>query len=241
MHIPKTAGTSFNTLAQTFYPNGLTINHIELISPRDYHDLGANYDYISGHVRCGLLKEYFQAEHTAFYTIIREPYRQLHSHLQWMIQTAENPDERFFKATNETIYRLGQKLGEFDFSSAQSLETFVNSIDDLEAAFLDNVQTRYFLDDQPLRVVQQDMDTALSNGSLFELIGTTEHYDHFVERFKALNHIRGDTRLGKLNRSRSALLFDHQDEQIQEILKPLVHYDVRLYEHLGGFDMHHPG
>jgi len=234
MHIPKTAGTSFNTLAQTFYPKGSTINHIELIPTRDYKGLAGSHHYISGHLRYGLLREYFRPEHTAFYTIIREPYRQLHSHLKWMIQTAENPDERFFKATNETICLLGKKLAEIDFSSIRSIETFVTSLEDLEAAFLDNVQTRYFLDDQPSRVVLNDLDTALSNASLFELIGTTEHYDHFVRRFKAVNDIRGNTTLSPLNTSRSALLFDHQDEQMQEILKPLVQYDLLIYERLGG-------
>lgn len=230
MHIPKTAGTSFNTLAQTFFPRKSTISHIELIPEQDYRALADRHRYISGHLRYGLLRQYFQSEQTAFYTIIREPFGQLHSHLKWMVQTAENPDETFFKATNETIYRLGRKLANIDFSSIRSMEAFVNSLNDLEAAFLDNIQTRYFLEDQPLRVVEQDLDRAIANASIFHLIGTTEEYDQFVQRFKSAHCIRVGTDYNALNISRSTSLFDPKDKLIQEILKPLVRYDLKLYE-----------
>ena len=232
MHIPKTAGTSFNTLAQTFFPKGTTVSHIELISASDYRELVNTHNFISGHLRCGLLKKYFLSTQTTFYTIIREPYHHLHSHLKWMIQTVENSEETFFKATNKTIYRLGEKLTGIDFSSNRSIERFVDSLDDLEAAFLDNAQTRYFLDDQPPRVAGHDIDTALANASLFELIGTTEQYDHFVKRFKASNGINVDTDLQPLNISMSTDLFDYRDESVQKALRPLVDFDQRLYQRI---------
>ncbi len=229
MHIPKTAGTSFNTLAQSLFPGGSTISHIELVDARSYPSLLNDYRYISGHLRIGLLKQHFGGERTAFYTIVREPFKQLHSHLKWMIQTAQNPDEKFFKATNKVIYRLGLRIAETDFSSSRSLETFVNSLDDLEAAFLDNTQARYFLDHQPQRFRPDDMKTVLENGSNFRLIGVTERYDDFVERFKKENGLDGQTGLQQLNISKSNDLFDYRSESIREILKPLVDFDLQLY------------
>lgn len=229
MHIPKTAGTSFNTLAQSLYPGGSTISHIELVDTQSYPALLHNYRYISGHLRFGLLEQHFGGPKTVFYTIVRDPYKQLHSHLKWMIQTAQNPEEKFFKATNKVIYRLGLRIADIDFSSRRSLETFVNSLDDLEAAFLDNIQARYFLDDQPRRVCLDDMKTILANASRFRLIGVTERYEDFVNRFKNDNDLDGPVNLQQLNISKSTDLFDYRNEAIQEILKPLVTFDLRLH------------
>lgn len=229
MHIPKTAGTSFNTLAQTLFPGGSAISHIELVDTQSYPALLQNYRYISGHLRFGLLKHHFGCPQTVFYTIVRDPFKQLHSHLKWMIQTAQNPEEKFFKATNKIIYRLGLRIADVDFSSRRSLEIFVNSLDDLEAAFLDNIQARYFLDDQPQRVCVDDMKTILANASRFRLIGVTERYDDFVDRFKNENDLDGTANLQQLNISKSTDLFDYRNEATQEILKPLVTFDLRLY------------
>lgn len=230
MHIPKTAGTSFNTLAHSLFPKGATINHIELIPAHRYPALQQEYRFISGHLRFGLLKKYFGSDNTSYFTIVREPYQQLHSHLKWMIQTAANPDEEFFKATNKVIYNLGLKLSRVDFSSTDSLRYFVDSLDDLEAAFLDNNQTRYFLDDQPRRVIEGDLDKAAANAALFDLVGITEEYDSFVDRFKELNNIDVSTILNRLNISRAAYLFDYNDEIVCDILKPLVQVDLPLYD-----------
>lgn len=232
MHIPKTAGTSFNTLAQTFFPKGSTISHIELIHAERYHALRRDYRYISGHLRYGTLKQHFDQEHHAFFTIVREPYTQLHSHLKWMIQTATNPDDNFFKMTNQVIYRLGLKLADIDFNEPDSLAQFVSSLDDLEAAFLDNAQTRYFLDEPVLRIQENDLETALYNASQFRLVGITERYEDFVQRFKIINSIDVDENLQQLNISKSANLFDYRDESIRETLKPLVSVDLELYAHL---------
>jgi len=232
MHIPKTAGTSFNTLAQTLFPKGSTISHIELIAADRYPALNQNYRYISGHLRYGLLKQHFDQEHHAFYAIVREPYTQLHSHLKWMIQTVKNPDDNFFKMTNQVIYRLGLKLAGIDFASPGSLAQFVGSLDDLEAAFLDNAQTRYFLNEQVLRVQDNDLETALYNASQFRLVGITEHYDDFVHRFKTINGIDVDENLQHMNISKSANLFNYHDESIRKTLKPLVSLDLKLYAHL---------
>jgi hypothetical protein len=111
MHIPKTAGTSFNTLAHAIFPKGTAINHIELLPESRYALLAESCNYISGHLRFGRLQECFSSDHDDFYTILREPYAQLQSHLKWLIQTAANPEEKYFKVTNPVIYTLGKKLG----------------------------------------------------------------------------------------------------------------------------------
>ncbi|MCG6931092.1 MAG: hypothetical protein LJE64_11105 [Desulfofustis sp.] len=230
MHIPKTAGTSFNTLAQAMYPKRSTITHIELRPHSQYAEFSDRYRYVSGHVRAGILKRCFASQRSEFYTIVREPYAQLHSHLKWLIHTAVSRDENYFRTSNQVIYSLGQRLSRVDFSSSISLSRFVETLSDIEAAFLDNVQTRYFLDDQPARVNVHDLDSAVENLKIFRLIGLTEDYEAFVTRFKQFNRLKASPESGRMNISRSSDLFDYQQDDLRAILKPLVWADLELYE-----------
>ena len=102
-------------------------------------------------------------------------------------------------------------------------------MDSLEAAFIDNLQTRYFLDQQPARVNADDVKTALVNSRKFKLIGTTEKYDSFVKSFGEINELTFRVPDSRMNISTSAPLFDLQDEEVMNILLPLVQADLQLY------------
>ncbi|MGI9536744.1 MAG: hypothetical protein ACR2PB_06725 [Desulfocapsaceae bacterium] len=230
MHVPKTAGTSFNTLVQSLYPKGTTINHIELLPESRYRSLANDHNYISGHLRFGQLKQHFSSDNIAFYTILREPYAQLQSHLKWLIQTATNPQEKYFKTTNRVIYNLGLKLEQVAFDDIDSLSNLVSSLSPVEAAFIDNVQTRYFLDQQPIRIESQDIDTAIANCHSFVLIGLTERYDRFVNTFKKLNGLKSLPHSPPMNISTSASLFDISNDEVRKVLQPLVQADLILYD-----------
>jgi hypothetical protein len=230
MHIPKTAGTSFNTLAQAVFPKGTAINHIELLPQSKYSVLAENYNYISGHLRLGTLQGCFDSELIDLYTILREPYGQLHSHLKWLIQTAANPDERYFKATNPVIYNLGVRLSQVAFADKGSLTEFVSNINSVEAAFVDNLQTRYFLENHPERATPDDVKTALANSRKFKLIGTTEKYESFVREFGEINGLAFEAVDSRMNISATAPLFDIHNEEVRSVLLPLVQTDLTLYD-----------
>ncbi|NNK13105.1 MAG: hypothetical protein HKP52_02610 [Desulfofustis sp.] len=229
MHIPKTAGTSFNTLAQSVYPKGTAISHIELLPQSKYSSLAEYYNYISGHLRLGSIQESFNSENIDLYTILREPYAQLESHLKWLIQTAANQENRYFEVTNPIIYNLGVKLGQVIFADKDSLTEFVGNLNSVEAAFVDNLQTRYFLDRQPERVALDNVETAMGNSSLFKLIGITEKYDSFVREFGELNEIAFSAHEKRMNISPSAPLFDLSSGEVRTILLPLVYADLKIY------------
>ena len=233
MHIPKTAGTSFNTAAVKMFPQGTVVSHIELIEQDKYRDLAQSCNYISGHLNVGILKQHFQAQNSDFYTIIREPFSQLHSHLKWLVQTATDQRDNYFRINNPIIHALGSRLRSLDLTDAAGLERFVENLSDLEAAFLDNMQTRYFLDHQVARVGRDEQERALENGLGFRLIGTTERYQDFVAVFARLNALPAVEQGSVLNRSSSEDLFDHRSEEIRTILQPLVWADLNLYEQLG--------
>lgn len=230
MHIPKTAGTSFNTFALSLFPKGRGISHIELIEKACYPELQRTYQFISGHLPVGILKDSFQLEQSDFYTIMREPYSNLHSHLKWLIRTASNQEDNYFRNTNPAIIELGNALATVNFSNARSLESFIAGMDDLEAAFLDNMQLRYFLDRPPRRTEPTDIDKAKANSCIFKNIGTTERYADFTASFIKTHSLVRRSKPFQLNRSREEPLFDLNDPATRDALYPLVYLDLQLYE-----------
>lgn len=235
MHIPKTAGTSFNTFALSLFPKGRGISHIELIDKSRYPELQRRCRYISGHLPVGVLKKWFHLEQADLYTIIREPYAHLHSHLKWLIRTASTQNDNYFRLNNPAIIELGEALATVNFSHLKSLESFIAGMNDLEAAFLDNMQLRYFLDQIPRRTEHADLDKAKENCRLFRQIGITERYAEFTAAFIKSHAPIQSGRPFRLNRSREKPLFDLSDPAIRKALYPLVYLDLQLYE---GLDKH---
>lgn len=229
MHIPKTAGTSFNTLACSLLARDGVVAHLELTDRSRYAQLQKKNRYLSGHLAVGVWKSCFDLDRADLLTIVREPYSHLHSHLSWLIETATRPADNYFKQRNPVIHDLGCRLAGMDFSKPAAVQRFVADLDDLGAAFLDNGQTRYFLDHQPRRTGPADLQQARHNLSLFHTIGFTEAYPLFVERFLACYHLPRPPQKKMLNRSTAQPLFDHTHPEFREVLAPLIGLDRRLY------------
>ena len=230
MHIPKSAGTSFNTQVSKLFHRKKISTHIELENKARYPLLARKKKYLSGHLRFGVFKEYFCAADFRLYTIVREPYAHLHSHLKWMIRTAAEDSDNYFKHSNEVIYQLGKKLAEIEFGRVERIEEFVSNLSNVEAKFFDNMQTRYFCEQEIGRVTEDDFRQAVNNIKEFSLIGLTERYEQFLQQFVAQNKLSSPEKSGQLNRSGSPPLFDGTNPEIRNVLLPLVQYDLRLYD-----------
>lgn len=232
MHIPKTAGTTFNTQVSTLLPRNKIATHIELDDKSRYNALADRKYYLSGHLRFGVFKEYLCHGDFQLYTIVREPYAHLHSHLKWMIKTANENSDNYFKHSNKVIYELGRKLADTAFDSAAHLDHFVQNISVVESRFFDNMQTRYFCDQELDRVSGVDLERATENANSFKLIGVTERYDEFINQFVSLHSLQKIETSRQLNRSKSVPLFDIEDSEMRQVLYPLVQYDLILYNHI---------
>ena len=232
MHIPKTAGTSFNTLIRSLDIKGLSISHIEFSDEATYPALKKRYRYISGHLRFGIFKKHFCGDNTALYSIVREPFSHLHSHLRWVVRNLGTRGDYNLKYSNRTIYDLSCKVRAFDFSDAAQIKEFIVGMTSVDAAFFDNMQTRHFLDNRVERVSLDNLKQAITNTGEFKLIGVTEQFETFCNDFIALNNLVTSFESGKLNRSRSEPLFDSNNPEIRQALFPLVEYDLMLYDHV---------
>ncbi len=232
MHIPKTAGTSFNTEVFRLLPKNKIATHIELDDRKRYGLLARKNRFLSGHLRFGIFQEFFCHGDFQLYTIVREPYAHLHSHLKWMIKTAEENSDNYFKYSNRVIYELARKLAQINFRAPEQMSQFVENLSGVEAHFFDNMQTRYFCNQEIDRVSDLDFDQAIKNTKNFNMIGTTEKYELFLNHFVEMHQLKKIEKSRQLNRSKSEPLYDTADPGVREVLEPLVGYDLRLYNHI---------
>jgi len=231
MHVPKTAGTSFNSFARNCFAGDRFITHIERLGGDARRRTAESADYFAGHLPLYELLELPAAARTDLYTIIREPYAHLHSHLNYVkgVTAGTEVENRYEYRHNDTIKRFSVKLNHIDFAVPETIRTFVDGLAEYERDFFDNMQTRYFLDYRPAVVARGDLEQATRNFSRFRSIGLTEHYEAFRDRFCADIGLSPQTQDLQSNKSSSYRLFDLSDPHIRAALKPLVVHDLDLY------------
>jgi hypothetical protein len=242
MHIPKTAGTSFNAFARQCFSSERFITHIERLEPEARRKETADVDYLSGHLIFGDLAALAPSHCSTvagapacdFYAIIREPYAHLHSHLNYVrgVLAASRDEAHYEFKHNQSIKLLSARLNEIDFGSLGEVSHWVEDLQGYERDFFDNLQTRYFLDERPETVGEDALARARDNLKKFRLVGLTERYDLFRERFCRHLGLPLVEQPLKSNISESYRLFDPADLRIRSALYPLVAYDLKLYQYV---------
>ena len=90
VHIPKTAGSTINTIAGLLCPRSQ--DHLENRAWRD-RDVFGTYNFLSGHLSSRLPIELYAPRGYRFFTMFREPAEQFVSHLRWLRHYAKLPKE----------------------------------------------------------------------------------------------------------------------------------------------------
>jgi hypothetical protein len=230
IHVPKSAGTSFNNFMLPYFASGQTAIHIEGTELAGQKDIAYRH-YVSGHLSLAQVKEiYHDLDEIDLYTILREPYRHLHSHFSWVKGIADPKTTTLFKDHTERVQNLSLKLNRLNFSDHRELEKVVSGFGGFELEYFDNLQTRYLLDYRVVRVAHEDFQCALENKRRFKAIGITENLQSFSRRV-CLNHNLTYVKQ-KVNYNPSGIkpLYDLSDPTLRKILQPLVKFDLPLYD-----------
>lgn len=232
MHIPKTAGTSFNAFARSCFSGDRFFTHIERLDQTELGEVLEHADYLAGHLPLYEFEKLIDLSAFQLISIIREPYAHLHSHLNYVkgVRPGSRLETLYGFHHNETIKSLSDALNRVDFSSVDEIADFVAGLRDYQLDFFDNIQTRYFLDYRPDRVGERELQRARANLSRFSSVGLTEAYDHF--RLKICESLGIDSVEQELqsNKSEYYRLFDLTDTEVRDGLRPLVEYDLQLYQ-----------
>jgi len=233
MHIPKTAGTSFNSFARLCFPFNEYFPHIERLERTKRRDQVGNRKYIGGHIPWSEVRGLIEGSVYDLYALIRDPYTHLHSHLNYvrcLHMNAEHYVHYEFKH-NETIKELAATLSRLSFKD-DDLQCFVDGMKGFHLDFFDNIQTRYFLDYRPEKVTVEDFENAKKNISRFSLIGLTEYYSIFLDQFCRDLRLPLQSQTEKSNKSEHYQLFDYTRQTTKDILTPLVEVDLLLYKYV---------
>ncbi|MEM7195613.1 MAG: hypothetical protein AAF402_11720 [Pseudomonadota bacterium] len=230
MHIPKTAGTSFNNVLQQYFAQGKSHIHIQTSSLEQQKSMADSGHFLSGHLTLEHVSNIFGNKHAVdLHSILRDPARQLHSHIGWVMGIARDRNSGFYKKHHQLVQKMGRDLFSTDLSKPENLSDLVNNLDGFQIDFFDNIQTRYFLDYRPDRVSQKDCQAALSNLSRMTSVGTTESFAAYVENFCTLYGIDTIPQTTVHNPSKVHPLFDINDSVLEKIIEPLIRYDRQLY------------
>ena len=229
MHIPKTAGTSFNSFMRMHVPCDRAIHHIENYDKRKYSKLAKNKIYVAGHLRVEVLKQCFEMDQFDCYSIVRNPYSHLHSHLNWLKGIALLKGSAFFERHSKEVKKLAIKVAELDFSRLKQVQQFVIGLRGYELDFFDNCQTRYFLDYRPEKVSYSDFKNTLDNIELFKYIGVTEKYDQFKAVISSSYDLPEVPVPSSVNKAMHPPLYEWDSDAMKEIFYSLVHADTHLY------------
>ena len=232
MHIPKTAGTSFNSFARGCFSGDNFFTHIERLDESELRHGVDRALYLAGHLPLYELEQLVELSGYDLISIIREPYAHLHSHLNYVrgVRPGSRLETYYGFRHNHTIKALSDALNRVDFANLVEIKGFVTELHDYQLDFFDNIQTRYFLDYRPERVEGKDLDRACENISRFRSVGLTEAYDRFKTQFcDSIGIVSKEQKL-QSNKSEYYRLFELSKPEVRTALFPLVEFDLKLYQ-----------
>lgn len=229
LHVPKTAGSSINRIFADFFGRRCILEHYE--SKRD-QEIGDHVYFLSGHLRFPTLCGFEAIKSFKKVTLLREPFAQLISHLNWVRSVSRDTDSHFYKRHEEGIRRASLRLREFDFSNIDQVSQYLETMTPTDVGLFDNCQTRYFtMIRNGERVSEGTFEGAKRALMQFDVVGTVENIGAFFERIKDVfgyNFGRKKTPKENIGKYKEISIF--RDSEIGQLLvERLLSFDTELY------------
>lgn len=238
LHVAKAGGSSFNRfLRNNFNGESHCEQYIETRRAangtvrRQLGNLNAlrRLDFISGHLPYPLLlNSNLDLEDYVLVTIVRHPFAQTLSHLNWVIKISEDEESTLFNNVKPSVQRLSRTLRAVEDWSPDNL---IHCLEKYPAWFQNN-QSRYFLppDGFSGEAIREVFER-------FALVGITERLDAFMCRFREMTRITKKGSDAKIvphenrNDSYRVPLSLTEDPKVHAFLKEYNRFDMQLYAH----------
>ena len=226
MHIPKTAGVSVIDAFSRRLGADVCLAFSPTITDSDF----TNRQFLSGHVYIGDITK------SAFlFTFLREPLKQLASHLLW-IDHYNMPEYEHETVDYPLSVREGIKaLKGRDLSSARDLGQYLSGVPADSVLRIRNLQAEMFSFSRGKVERMDDLRLAeLAIGNLHRLnfVGLSEMlYEDMAALFDTLG-LGVVPEIKRLNTALSANQIDISSPAIRQVLQSYVQADMRLYEHV---------
>jgi hypothetical protein len=235
MHIPKTAGMSFITMMEKLVGAQCVLSFAEQFMA-DANVLRRNVadkQLVTGHIFFHDWKHQMAGGRPyRAVTLIREPIRQIVSHIRWIDHYNDPEFEEEYRALDPSTARLVDRLRIVDFGDPGSVDFFLTHLPPIGVRYLDNCQCRYFLRPDLLQP-WEPMALNVTNELLiamneFALIGLTDYLNKFVEALVGKDNI-GDMNFDSVeNKNKHSRNIDYENDLIRDVLKKRVLVDEWL-------------
>lgn len=226
LHIPKTAGTTFNNFLKKNFSSSNVIFHIEskLDKIKDQTVLSGHIPLVRAEKVIPNFDEYIQI------TVFREPLKQLSSHLRYVRKLGEPREKSRLLTHTPQIQKIVARLVLTDLSSTKELENFIVWLEEENLALFHNTQTQYLIGSR-FEITTEMLEGAKFYLEKIEYVGITERLDDYMRllRYRLKLHRHHFTNK-KLNVTSESFGLNIEQEEIQKVLEPLICYDKIIYD-----------
>ena len=238
VHIPKTAGSSVNAFMEDCFGERACASHLE---SNPEWKFGAGPDtifkdkvFLSGHVNVRALRQKLTLRNTLVTAVLRDPIDQIISHIAWVRRLADPDEEKRFYQHDTEIQHLATCLAKVDLGSPVHLKKWASELSPDAQSFFDNCQVRYLTDRGPTdRVTQRDLQGAIRNLEIFDLIGRSDRVPSFLtkvaEKMRLEVGSASDVNVRE-NVAKTKYGLDPRNPGIRDALEPLIQHDQVLYD-----------
>ena len=230
IHLPKTAGTSFNTLVKRSLGEDDFLVHIE--GQRDNWEHIVKKRYLAGHVNYDRYATFFKNKGYSSIVFFREPISQLVSHLNWVRHIHDIQETDFAKNHPDAVKNIAQQLSLIDYASVAELQRFVRKMPKSMYGLFDNMQVRFMAGVPSDRRVQDvDVQIALNNLRNIQMIGITEKFTDSIRYISSVTDLDLDANGPVVeNKAPFTYGFDSSNSRLVDAVQPLIKYDIQLYQ-----------
>ena len=167
-------------------------------------------------------------------TVLRDPIEQIISHIAWARRLADPDEKEHFYQHDTEIQHIATCLAELDLGSPVHLKKWASDLSHAGHSLFDNCQVRYLTDQEPPdRVTQRDLEVAIGNLQIFDLIGRSDRVPSFLtevaEKMRLERCSASDVNVRE-NVAKTKYGLDPRDPRIREALEPLIQLDQVLYD-----------
>jgi hypothetical protein len=235
MHIPKTSGSSINSILKVIYGEDNFVEHIEALNRRankKHLDITKQVDCVSGHVYLGRWLRFAGAEQYALATILRDPWKRLVSHINWMDRFNQGVDREALLRLDPPAQRAIRILAVTDFEDRRSIVRMRNRISKQPRwSLFDNLQTRMFSKNSIHEVLtQQSVERAIDAMGQFVAIGICDDQAAFSARISDFAKVKTALENVHANAAPTSARLSTSNDVARAALEQWMQFDAVLYE-----------
>ena len=226
LHIPKTAGTTFNDFLKRAFSSKETLFHIE--SKLEKID---NQRVLAGHVILPRAQKIIpNFENYIKLTVLRDPLSQISSHLRYVKKLGEPSEAKRLEGHTESIKTIVVFLSTINFSKVEDINRLVQWLEENNYVLFHNCQMQYLVGSRFI-ITETQVERGKQVLDSIEYVGVTERLTEYMELLSQKFGIVGKVKNKKLNITSETYGLDIKNPDIIKALEPLIHYDKLIYQY----------